>query len=282
MTLGLVLVPVLLGQAVVGHPQAVRVAAGALAVAAAGAAVVAAAGRRSGLRVRHRDHQHPVLVRFPGSFYTLHFYGAWVFTAAFVVHFCLKFPKMRAGLKARRMRDVLRTDLGRTARTVREAGPASAAPSAPTCHAAVRSRSSAGRRWGSSGGDGRPEPWRSFPAARRARAATPESGRTAFKSTRPLQASDQRDRDRETWRLHCSGPAARRPITGPTPGRTVAHAAAHREPPDRLRRGLVDRQPEVDRRAPAGSRPLSVSNPSAGDVESFSAAAFAPSCGGRS
>ncbi|MFF4088865.1 hypothetical protein ACFYY9_18535 [Streptomyces nigra] len=29
---------------------------------------------------------------FPGSFYTLHFYGAWVFIAAFVVHAVLKMP----------------------------------------------------------------------------------------------------------------------------------------------------------------------------------------------
>ncbi|MGP4090516.1 molybdopterin-dependent oxidoreductase [Streptomyces sp. KR55] len=29
---------------------------------------------------------------FPGSFYTLHFYGAWVFFAAFVVHAALKLP----------------------------------------------------------------------------------------------------------------------------------------------------------------------------------------------
>jgi DMSO/TMAO reductase YedYZ molybdopterin-dependent catalytic subunit len=70
---------------------------------------------------------------FPGSFYTLHFYGAWVFTGAFVVHFCLKFPKMRAGLKARRMRDVLRTDLEHTEpEPFVEDGLASEAPSRPT------------------------------------------------------------------------------------------------------------------------------------------------------
>ncbi|MBO8192191.1 molybdopterin-dependent oxidoreductase [Streptomyces oryzae] len=30
---------------------------------------------------------------FPGSFYTLHFYGAWVFIAAFVVHVALRLPQ---------------------------------------------------------------------------------------------------------------------------------------------------------------------------------------------
>ncbi|OPG10746.1 hypothetical protein B1R27_01495 [Streptomyces sp. GKU 895] len=36
---------------------------------------------------------------FPGSFYPLHFYGAWVFFAAFVAHACLKLP---AALRALR------------------------------------------------------------------------------------------------------------------------------------------------------------------------------------
>lgn len=52
--------------------------------------------------------------RFPGSFYVLHLYGAWVFTAAFVVHVGMKFPKMFRTLRARRLRDVLQTDLAHT------------------------------------------------------------------------------------------------------------------------------------------------------------------------
>jgi DMSO/TMAO reductase YedYZ molybdopterin-dependent catalytic subunit len=40
---------------------------------------------------------------FPGSFYPLHFYGAWVFFAAFVVHTVLKFPTALRNL--RRMRE---------------------------------------------------------------------------------------------------------------------------------------------------------------------------------
>lgn len=39
---------------------------------------------------------------FPGSFYPLHFYGAWVFFAAFLAHTCLKLPRalrvLRRGL----------------------------------------------------------------------------------------------------------------------------------------------------------------------------------------
>ena len=30
---------------------------------------------------------------FPGSFYPLHFYGAWVFIGAFVVHVVLRLPR---------------------------------------------------------------------------------------------------------------------------------------------------------------------------------------------
>ncbi|WP_079102390.1 molybdopterin-dependent oxidoreductase [Streptomyces sp. TP-A0356] len=51
---------------------------------------------------------------FPGSFYRLHFYGAWVFIAAFVVHVCLKFGRMTSALRSRGLATVLRTDLAHT------------------------------------------------------------------------------------------------------------------------------------------------------------------------
>jgi len=70
---------------------------------------------------------------FPGSFYTLHFYGAWVFTAAFVVHASLKAPTVVRALRRRGLRRELRVD---TAHTVPEAPEAGAlvptAPAAPT------------------------------------------------------------------------------------------------------------------------------------------------------
>ncbi|MHA3703978.1 molybdopterin-dependent oxidoreductase [Jatrophihabitans sp. YIM 134969] len=46
---------------------------------------------------------------FPGSFYRLHYYGAWVFIAGFVVHVTLKFPTMLRSIRARPLRTVLRT-----------------------------------------------------------------------------------------------------------------------------------------------------------------------------
>ena len=70
---------------------------------------------------------------FPGSFYTLHFYGAWVFIGAFVAHVALRLGRMRSALRSPRLRTVLRTDL---AHTVPEAldpdGLVTPAPAAPT------------------------------------------------------------------------------------------------------------------------------------------------------
>src|ERR1700761_8452253 len=46
---------------------------------------------------------------FGFSFYTAHYFGAWVFIAGFVVHVLIKFPKMVNGLRALSFRAVLRT-----------------------------------------------------------------------------------------------------------------------------------------------------------------------------
>ncbi|XLE11810.1 molybdopterin-dependent oxidoreductase [Streptomyces sp. Pv4-95] len=51
---------------------------------------------------------------FPGSFYTLHFYGAWVFIGAFIVHIAFRIPVMYRALRSRRWRTELRTPIGRT------------------------------------------------------------------------------------------------------------------------------------------------------------------------
>ena len=51
---------------------------------------------------------------FPFSFYTAHLYGAWVFIAGFAGHVLLKFGRMRAGLRSRRLRAELRIPLAQT------------------------------------------------------------------------------------------------------------------------------------------------------------------------
>jgi DMSO/TMAO reductase YedYZ molybdopterin-dependent catalytic subunit len=52
--------------------------------------------------------------KFPGSFYPLHFYGAWVFIAGFVVHVPLKLPIMIRALRSRGFWGELRTNLANT------------------------------------------------------------------------------------------------------------------------------------------------------------------------
>ena len=46
---------------------------------------------------------------FGFSFYTAHYYGAWVFIAGFVIHIVIKIPRMWTGLKSMSLREVLRT-----------------------------------------------------------------------------------------------------------------------------------------------------------------------------
>src|ERR1700752_4799141 len=47
---------------------------------------------------------------FGFSFYTAHYYGAWVFIAGFLIHIAIKIPRMWAGLRSMSLRDVLRTN----------------------------------------------------------------------------------------------------------------------------------------------------------------------------
>jgi DMSO/TMAO reductase YedYZ molybdopterin-dependent catalytic subunit len=71
--------------------------------------------------------------KFPGSFYPLHFYGAWVFMAGFVVHVALKLPTMIRALRSRSLIGELRTNLARTLPEPQDAGHlVAAAPAEPT------------------------------------------------------------------------------------------------------------------------------------------------------
>jgi DMSO/TMAO reductase YedYZ molybdopterin-dependent catalytic subunit len=47
---------------------------------------------------------------FGFSFYTAHYYGAWVFIAGFLMHIAIKIPQMWTGWRSMSMRDVLRTN----------------------------------------------------------------------------------------------------------------------------------------------------------------------------
>jgi DMSO/TMAO reductase YedYZ molybdopterin-dependent catalytic subunit len=70
---------------------------------------------------------------FPTSFYTLHFYGAWVFIAGFVAHVAVKFPVMVRALRSRSFIAEMRTNLARTRPEPPDAGYlAPVAPATPT------------------------------------------------------------------------------------------------------------------------------------------------------
>jgi DMSO/TMAO reductase YedYZ molybdopterin-dependent catalytic subunit len=70
---------------------------------------------------------------FPGSFYPLHFYGAWVFFGAFLAHVALRFPRMLRGLRGRDLRAELRTPTSRTEpEPPDDSGLVATHPSAPT------------------------------------------------------------------------------------------------------------------------------------------------------
>jgi DMSO/TMAO reductase YedYZ molybdopterin-dependent catalytic subunit len=70
---------------------------------------------------------------FPGSFYTLHYYGAWVFIAGFVVHVPLKLPTMVRALRSRGFWTEMRTNLANTRPESPEASElVSPAPARPT------------------------------------------------------------------------------------------------------------------------------------------------------
>jgi DMSO/TMAO reductase YedYZ molybdopterin-dependent catalytic subunit len=71
--------------------------------------------------------------KFPGSFYPLHFYGAWVFIAGFVIHVPLKLPTMIRALRSRGFWAEMRTNLADTRPEPPEAGElVSTAPAEPT------------------------------------------------------------------------------------------------------------------------------------------------------
>ncbi|WP_432157495.1 molybdopterin-dependent oxidoreductase [Streptomyces sp. bgisy153] len=102
---------------------------------------------------------------FPGSFYPLHFYGAWVFFAAFLAHAALKLPT--AVRNVRRMR----TESGRTGESGQagesgrtgESGESGESDRAGQADQAVRTAAEAGRTAGRADGDSdlvspRPEP----------------------------------------------------------------------------------------------------------------------------
>jgi DMSO/TMAO reductase YedYZ molybdopterin-dependent catalytic subunit len=70
---------------------------------------------------------------FGFSFYTGHYFGAWVFIAGFLLHIAVKIPRMVTGLRSLSMREVLRTNLTDTRPQPRDPdGLVAANPGEPT------------------------------------------------------------------------------------------------------------------------------------------------------
>jgi len=70
---------------------------------------------------------------FGFSFYTAHYFGAWVFIAGFAMHIMIKIPHMVTGLRSLPMREVLRTGRGDTRpQSPDPAGLVAADPAEPT------------------------------------------------------------------------------------------------------------------------------------------------------
>ncbi|HZQ32245.1 MAG TPA: molybdopterin-dependent oxidoreductase [Mycobacterium sp.] len=70
---------------------------------------------------------------FGFSFYTAHYFGAWVFIAGFLMHIALKIPRMVTALRSLSLREVLRTNRADTVPEARDPdGLVAADPTAPT------------------------------------------------------------------------------------------------------------------------------------------------------
>src|SRR6202012_1899678 len=70
---------------------------------------------------------------FGFSFYTAHYFGAWVFIAGFVIHIVVKIPRMVTGLRSLSFREVLRTNTSDTRPEPRDPdGLVAADPADPT------------------------------------------------------------------------------------------------------------------------------------------------------
>ena len=194
-----------------------------------------------------------LLVRLPRSPSTpLHFYGAWVFIAAFVVHVALKMPAddQRAARAAACVRE-LRTDLARTQPEPPDAdGPGRPAPGRADHVPARRAR-----RWSAparcccsalSAGQSLGGPLRRTALLRPARAATAAAGRTASRSTRrpPRRASTARRSARAGGSCSTRAAAARRPAD---PGRAAARC---RSTPPRCRSPASRAGPPTTRAGP--------------------------------
>jgi DMSO/TMAO reductase YedYZ molybdopterin-dependent catalytic subunit len=153
---------------------------------------------------------------FPGSFYTLHFYGAWVFIAAFIVHVALRLSPMWRALRSRSFTDELRTD---TAHTRPESDPDALVADAPRAPTMSRRGALALTGAGSlallavTAGQSIGGPWRRT-ALLAPHNRDPASGPNGFQINKTAAAVGITAEDiGPAWRLRIHGPAGTRTFT---------------------------------------------------------------------
>ena len=179
---------------------------------------------------------------FGFSFYTAHYFGAWVFIAGFVAHVCLKLPTMVRSLRSRSFRSVLTTSRADTVPEPPDAdGLVAPDPDPPTLSrrgalavvgggALLVAVLTAGQTIGG---------WTRRLAVLLPRGRSYGDGPNDFQINRTaLAARIDPALTGDRWRLQLLG----WPATGSArPGSACRHAAAHRGPTAGLRRGLVHR-----------------------------------------
>jgi hypothetical protein len=167
--------------------------------------------------------------KFPGSFYTLHFYGAWVFVAGLVVHTGLKSRTVIRSLRTRGLLRELRTDTAHTEPEPPDASDlVSPAPAAPDDLPARRAGLRRGRLAGAAGPVGG-EGWstgnqagsgrqlRRYPRSRPGLRLRPGLARHPRSRPRPGQRHGPGTRDRTRHRRGAPGTGERRQHQGGLP-----------------------------------------------------------------
>ena len=188
---------------------------------------------------------------FGFSFYTAHYFGAWVFIAGFVIHVLIKLPKMVTGLRSLSFRTVLRTSRADTRPEPPDVdGLVAADPAPPTMSrrgalalvgggALFVAVLTAGQTLGG--------------FTRRAALLLPRGrsrgdGPNDFQVNSTAAAAAITPADiGDGLAAHLPAESVRTATAGP--GRSRSDAAAHRRTADRLRRRVVD-HPNVERGSP--------------------------------
>ena len=182
---------------------------------------------------------------WPFGFYQAHYYGAWVFMAAFVVHVAFRLPRMVTALRARSLRRELRTPRSATIAEPLDPDHLVSPDPAP---ATISRRGALGMVAAGSlallalsvgqtiGGAAR---WTALLAPR---GQDLGRGPLDFQVNKTAAEAGIDPVATDSWRLELTGTVSRSLV----PGTAAGSATAHRPVADRLRGGLVHRCADLD------------------------------------